>query len=99
MLRPLDLCNDVTKIYSFGKVIFMAKERRYHVQYKNKIIKIVTDERLQINTWIRFYGAVKNDEVYTFFIGKLNGIDMNIFEKAVNYVGERLERSGNSVSF
>ncbi|CCI73970.1 ECU08_1425 [Encephalitozoon cuniculi GB-M1] len=89
MLRLLDIPVEGRTVYSFGKVRDKLENGKYEVSFREKTIIITTDRRLSIGSWIRMYGTFKSGVLRTIFVGELDGVDINLLEKAVRYVACR----------
>lgn len=90
MLRLLDSPVEGKAVYSFGKVQGKAGCGKYEVAFHGRSIVIATEKHLEPGMWIRMYGTFRSGVLRTVFVGRLDGVDINLLEKAVRHVAEHL---------
>ncbi|AHL30142.1 uncharacterized protein Eint_081405 [Encephalitozoon intestinalis ATCC 50506] len=90
MLSLLDRPIEGKTIYSFGKVESRLGSGRYKVVFKERSIIMATEKQLDIGSWVRMYGMFRSGILRTIFVGGLSGVDINVLERAIEYVKQHL---------
>lgn len=90
MLSRLKSYTEARRIYSFGKITSKIESYRYELAFHEEKIVVATQKQLDVNIWVRVYGTFSSGVLRATFIGKLNGVDIGLFEKAINYIESHL---------
>lgn len=90
MLCPLNRPVEGETVYSFGKVENRLGDGKYEITFRDKSMIIVTEKWLDAGSWIRVYGTFKSGVLRVVFVGDLGSVDINLFERAIEYTREHL---------
>jgi hypothetical protein len=90
MLSILKQPQDGKKLYTFGKITRRLGNGRYELSFKNNSVTVDAYRHIEINTWIRIYGTYKDGCVRARFVEKLGGLDINLLERAVSYITQKI---------
>ena len=86
MMKLLGFMQENEVVYSFGKVIDKLEDNKYMLESHNNSTVIATKSHIEVGTWIRVYGTFRSGILQTVFVGRLSGVDINLFERAVVYM-------------
>lgn len=77
--------NDNEVVNSFGRVKRIHSDSQLEVTYKEMSLIINTNKKYKVGEWVRFYGTMKHNICDTIFTMSMNGYDILLLEKAINY--------------
>ena len=85
-MKYLHEVNSGAKCYSFGKVSRVIKRGLLEVAFHDSRQKLLTNLKLDVGEWIRFYGEVRSSIFVPVFVTKLTECDIKVMEKGIEYV-------------
>ncbi|KAH9410910.1 hypothetical protein HK407_09g15050 [Ordospora pajunii] len=90
MMKLLGFMQENEVVYSFGKVTAMLENNKYILASHDTSVVMSTKTHLEVGAWIRAYGTFGSGILRTVFVGRLTGVDINLFERAVACIHSRM---------
>lgn len=74
------------KLYSFGKVSAILSKKVVEVTFRGFRQEVKTNCLLAPGDWVKFYGKLEGGMIVPIFVLKLEGFDIDIMEKGIEYI-------------